>query len=48
MKTGERERSEQSQFYKVSWTGEGFIHVRQAKQQFPNLIFTREESLVGK
>jgi len=39
MKNGETERSEQSQFYKVSWTGEGFIHVRQPKQ-FPNLIVT--------
>jgi len=48
MKTRERESSEPSQFYKVSWTREGFIHVRQAKQHFPNFIITGEESWVVK
>jgi hypothetical protein len=48
MDNGERERSEQSQFYKVSWTSEDFIHVRQAKQQFPNFIVIGEESWVVK
>jgi hypothetical protein len=47
MKTGERERSEKKgQFWKFSWTGEGFIRVRQAKQHFHNFIVTGEESWV--
>jgi len=48
MKTGERDRSEQSHFYEVSWTSEGFIHIRQAKQRFLNFIVTGEESWVVK